>query len=131
MYTKLLHFSPNLAKSPAEFVVSPVYGSTNTLNVSLIRPLEASNTLNDENRHPLLQRDDALLEPGSSSLIKNTGPDGLRAFLVQFKRLQDEHWEETEKEFDKVWQIVGNLIPGKKVLENPVDLSFLNTQTTR
>ncbi|VDL62032.1 unnamed protein product [Hymenolepis diminuta] len=102
------------AKSPAEFVVSPVYGSTNTLNVSLIRPLEASNTLNDENRHSLLQRDDALLEPGSSSLIKNTGPDGLRAFLVQFKRLQDEHWEETEKEFDKVWQIVGNLIPGEE-----------------
>ncbi|VDN97666.1 unnamed protein product [Rodentolepis nana] len=102
------------AKSPAEFVVSPVYGSTNTLNVSLIRPIEISNNLNGDNKYPLLQRDDALLEPGSSSLIENTGQDGVRAFLVQFKKLQDEQWEETEKEFDKDWQLVGNLIPGEE-----------------
>lgn len=94
-------------------MVSPVYGSTTTLNVSLVRPLEPLNALNDENRHSLLQRDDALLEPESSPLIESADSNGLRAFLVQFKRLQDEQWEETEKEFDKDWQVVSNLIPGK------------------
>ncbi|EUB64976.1 Neuroglian [Echinococcus granulosus] len=102
-----------LAKSLAEFVVSPVYGSTTTLNVSLVRPLEATATLNDENRHPLLQRDDGLLESDrtASTMMESGEGNGLRAFLVQYKRLKDENWEETEKEFDKNWQIIENLAP--------------------
>lgn len=105
------------AKSLAEFVVSPVPGSTTMLNVSIIRTLETTATLNDENRHPLLQRDDALLESvqTASATVESGGGEGLRAFLVQFKRLQDENWEETEKEFDKDWQIVGNLAPGGRI----------------
>ncbi|CDS40298.1 neuroglian [Echinococcus multilocularis] len=122
-----------LAKSPAEFVVSPVYGSTTTLNVSLVRPLEATATLNDENRHPLLQRDGDLLESDwtASTLMESGEGDGLRAFLVQYKRLKDENWEETEKEFDKNWQIIENLAPGEEydmrvILARSPSLSYVS-----
>ncbi|KAL5112226.1 Neuroglian [Taenia crassiceps] len=121
------------AKSIAEFVVSPVAGSTTMLNVSIIRTLETTATLNDENRHPLLQRDDALLESvqTASAALESGEGEGLRAFLVQFKRLQDENWEETEKEFDKDWQIVGNLTPGEEydmrvILAQSPSLSYVS-----
>ncbi|VDK35930.1 unnamed protein product [Taenia asiatica] len=121
------------AKSLAEFVVSPVPGSTTMLNVSIVRPLETMATLNDENRHPLLQRDDALLESvqSASTAVESGEGEGLRAFLVQFKRLQDENWEETEKEFDKDWQIVRNLAPGEEydmrvILAQSPSLSYVS-----
>ncbi|VDM18299.1 unnamed protein product, partial [Hydatigera taeniaeformis] len=121
------------AKSLAEFVVSPVYGSTTTLNVSIVRTLETVATLNDENRYPLLQRDDAPLEPDhiASAMVRSGEGEGSRAFLVQFKRLQDENWEETEKEFDKDWQIVENLAPGEEydmrvILAQSPSLSYVS-----
>ena len=99
-------------KSPANFAILPVYGSATTLNVSLVR------RLNDENQHPLLQGGDGLLESTNhqttevSVSFSGVKRSGMHAFLVQFKRLQEERWEETEKEFEKDWKIVRNLIPG-------------------
>ena len=77
-----------------------------------MRTPEHSTTLNDENRHPLLQGDDSMLESAGLYLKRKAG-DTMKAFVVQYKRLQDDQWEETEKEFDRDWQVVGSLIPGR------------------
>ncbi|VDN43894.1 unnamed protein product [Dibothriocephalus latus] len=137
------------ATSPAEFTVSPVYGSATTLNVSLV----TSNigTLNDDNKlpdngshhmqapsphsyildssYPSSAIEDTFGSQNGKERMPNRGKlrhaglqDGyfspktavksIQAFAVQFKRPVDETWEETEREYEKSWMVVRNLIPG-------------------
>uniref|UniRef100_A0A5K3EWA9 Down syndrome cell adhesion molecule-like protein Dscam2 n=1 Tax=Mesocestoides corti TaxID=53468 RepID=A0A5K3EWA9_MESCO len=101
-----------LTKSSIEFGVSPIYGSTNLLNVSLVQSTDSLYRRSDENQHLAIQRDDTLTDVEQSSVSGTR--IGFWAFLVQFKKLQDEHWEETEKELTKDWQIISNLVPGEE-----------------
>uniref|UniRef100_A0A0X3PLZ3 Fibronectin type-III domain-containing protein n=4 Tax=Schistocephalus solidus TaxID=70667 RepID=A0A0X3PLZ3_SCHSO len=139
------------ATAPAEFTVSPVYGSTTALNVSLV--LSTIRTVNDDNRaldngshymqtsslqsfilensysaslladtknsqnrkektHQEVEQ--GLASARGSNFSPKTTLKSIQAFAVQFKRPADETWEETEREYDKSWMVVHDLIPGQE-----------------
>lgn len=48
--------------------------------------------------------------PSSPSLFPNVESD---MFYAQFRTVGDEYWEETQREFQKPWIVLSNLLPSK------------------
>ncbi|KAL7063464.1 hypothetical protein AAHC03_01597 [Spirometra sp. Aus1] len=147
-------------KLPAEFTVSPIHGSATTLNVSLVLsntkainddsralkngseqvPASSLHSLILNSTYPAsllvsstgsLNNKEKAARPNRKEQNRASTLRSIEAFAVQFKRPADETWEETEREYEKSWMVVRNLIPGQEydmriILAKTPALSFVS-----
>ncbi|KAF8568633.1 hypothetical protein P879_04251 [Paragonimus westermani] len=66
----------------------------------------------EQNHSPTWQNEQHLSSVDTKAVLKSVGPKHSDMFYAQFRKVGEENWEETQREFQKPWIILSNLLPG-------------------
>ncbi|KAA3677299.1 uncharacterized protein DEA37_0011024 [Paragonimus westermani] len=88
-------------------------GAPTESSATRLSDTEPQELLSFEQKHsPTWQNEQHLSSVDTKAVLKSVGPKHSDMFYAQFRKVGEVNWEETQREFQKPWIILSNLVPG-------------------